>query len=89
MEAPIGLMLFLAGKKKLHDVLDTMNCNNSTTVGGSFRIYDKAHMPLRFHYTNNKRIGDVVVETDAGYQLTTCTQSQDTYIIQQITLISI
>lgn len=37
------------------------------------RVYSPADLPKRFHFSNNRRISDVIVNLDAGKTVTTNT----------------
>lgn len=54
------------------DVLEKLTCQRE-----ELRAYDYRDLPTRFHFSNNRRIEDIVLDLDAGY---TVSVSSDFYL---------
>lgn len=59
----------------IDDVLTKMSC----TGGQTFRVYGRESMPIRYHYTRNARIGEIVVDSVGGAKLFVDKQSLREY----------
>lgn len=51
-----------------HEIMSNLSCKRP-----DMRVYSPADLPKRFHFSNNRRISDVIVNLDAGKTVTTNT----------------
>ncbi|KHN85250.1 Ectonucleotide pyrophosphatase/phosphodiesterase C27A7.1 [Toxocara canis] len=52
--------------RTLNELRQRLRCANN---GSEYRIYDKKHIPKRYHYAKSERIGDLVLEGMPGISL--------------------
>uniref|UniRef100_A0A183V749 Ectonucleotide pyrophosphatase/phosphodiesterase family member 6 n=1 Tax=Toxocara canis TaxID=6265 RepID=A0A183V749_TOXCA len=52
--------------RTLNELKQRLRCANN---GSEYRIYDKKHIPKRYHYAKSERIGDLVLEGMPGISL--------------------
>ncbi|XP_047487509.1 ectonucleotide pyrophosphatase/phosphodiesterase family member 3-like [Penaeus chinensis] len=53
-----------------HEIMSNLSCKRP-----DMRVYSPADLPKRFHFSNNRRISDVIVNLDAGKTVTTNSSS--------------
>lgn len=48
----------------VEDVMGMLKCKS-----GHLQMFSKSDIPVRHHYTNNKRIGDIVMDVQAKWMV--------------------
>lgn len=54
--------IFLA--TPLEDVMGLLTCKS-----GHLQMFSKSDIPARHHYTNNRRIGDIIIDVQAQWMV--------------------
>ncbi|XP_078319808.1 uncharacterized protein LOC111119482 isoform X2 [Crassostrea virginica] len=63
-----------ANLSSVGDVMDLLNCKS-----GHLQMFSKSDVPVRHHYTNNKRIGDVIMDVQAQWMVA---KDKNTYCLE-------
>lgn len=58
----LDLCYFLA--TPLEDVMGLLTCKS-----GHLQMFSKSDIPARHHYTNNRRIGDIIIDVQAQWMV--------------------
>ena len=57
---------FLAWTEAVQDLMNKLACQRE-----ELRVYRKGDLPTRLHFSNNRRIEDIILDLDPGYVVST------------------